>query len=185
MLKKYVFTGSVAAVCAAVAAGAQTPAGSTAQQDPAQPATAHAQAGTEHQEQATLKGCVYREADVPGRSPNVAEQVGIGEDYILAETEAAGEQASAVVQQDAMFKLEHADDERLRATVGKRVEVSGRIDAEADDSLTTGSEAARQPDQSVGPDSVELPEFEVTSIREVEGTCPPAPGADRSPGDNQ
>ena len=73
MLKKYVFTGSVAVVCAAVAAGAQTPAGSTAQQDPAQPATAHSQAGTELQEQATLKGCVYREADVPGRSPNVAE----------------------------------------------------------------------------------------------------------------
>ncbi len=33
----------------------------------------------------TIVGCVYEEKDVPGRAPNVAERVGVLEDYILAE----------------------------------------------------------------------------------------------------
>jgi hypothetical protein len=37
---------------------------------------------------------------------------------------------------------------------------------------TTGPPAT---DKSVGPDEIELPEFEVESIKEVEGTCPATP----------
>jgi hypothetical protein len=93
-----------------------------------------------------------------------------------------------------MFKLEHADDSKLSALVGKRVEVMGRIDAEHGDTRqgaakssttgtttgTTGTQTGTQQpqrDRSMGPDDIELPEFEVTSIREVEGTCPAKPEA--------
>jgi hypothetical protein len=72
-----------------------------------------------------------------------------------------------------MFKLEHADDEKLSAMVGKRVEVTGRVDAEAGDSPTGTSGAGA--DQSAGPDDIELAEFEVTSIRETSGDCPAKP----------
>jgi hypothetical protein len=74
-----------------------------------------------------------------------------------------------------MYKLEFVDDDRLRAVVGKRVEVMGRIDADND--TAANRPAAPQADRSVGPDAIELPEFEVTSIREVSGTCPTSPAA--------
>jgi hypothetical protein len=77
------------------------------------------------------------------------------------------------------FKLEHADDEKLQALVGKRVEVTGKIDAEAGDTANrpaaTGTAGAPATDRNVGPDQIELPEFEVTSIKEVAGTCPATP----------
>jgi hypothetical protein len=62
-------------------------------------------------------------------------------------------------------------DEKLSEVVGKRVEVTGTIDRESGDTAAPGAAA----DRSVGPDSIELPEFEVTSIREVAGSCPAAP----------
>ena len=64
-----------------------------------------------------------------------------------------------------MFKVEGIDDDRLKTMVGKRVEVSGRVDADV--------EGRR--DQSLGPDQINLPEFEAQSIREVSGECPATP----------
>jgi hypothetical protein len=72
------------------------------------------------------------------------------------------------------YKLEQIDDEQLKAVVGKRVEVTGRVDAERGDKAP-GTAGAPTADKSVGPDKIELPEFEVTSIKEVEGTCPATP----------
>lgn len=92
--------------------------------------------------------------------------------------------AGAHMTANKAFKLEKIDDERLQAVVGKRVEVTGRIDAEHGDMKhaghpaatgTTGTAGAPARDRSLGPDRIELPEFEVTSIREVEGTCPATP----------
>ena len=78
------------------------------------------------------------------------------------------------------FKLEHAADEQLKAMVGKMVEVTGKIDAEAGDSAratgaanSTAGSTARS--AGVGGDTLELPEFEVTSIKEITGTCPATP----------
>jgi hypothetical protein len=134
---------------------------------------------------------VYREQDVPGRTPNVAERAGIGEDYILADARSSSSAPSSGSTPSAtgtsgttpsMYKLEQIPDERLRAAVGKRVEVTGKIDMEAGDSVkggaagaagTTGSTA----DRSLGPDKINLPEFEVSSMRVVEGTCPATPAA--------
>jgi hypothetical protein len=139
----------------------------------------------------TMTGCVYREKDVPGRAPNVAERAGILEDYILADARAAAPNASPAEPASPtagavgtsgvagrMFKLEHAADDKLSSMVGKRVEVTGRIDREAGDTAARPGNAPAAPerDKNLGPDQIELPEFEVTSIREVAGTCPASPG---------
>lgn len=172
-----------------------------------------------------------------GRSPNLAERVGILEDYILAEVSmspAAGASSGAIgtsgaagaaqagaadtagaagatattgsntsaAGESGMYKLEFVADDKLQALVGKRVEVMGRIDREPGDTAaqprgTTGAgggaeapapgagapgagaaegqAAGQAADRSLGPDRIELPEFEVASIREIAGTCPAAP----------
>jgi hypothetical protein len=115
------------------------------------------------------------------------ERAGILEDYILvASTDrpsatagttgttppaATGTTGAAVMKHKA-FKLEHADDEKLQTLVGKMVEVTGKVDAEARDARAPGAPTA---DRSMGPDQIELPEFEVTSIKEVPGDCPAKP----------
>ena len=163
----------------------QTP--QTQQQRPAQ--------SMDNQQTTTVTGCVYEEKDIPGRSPNVAERAGVLEDYILvASTDTssatagttgttppagtAGTTGTAAMKYKA-FKLEHADDEKLKSMVGKRVEVTGKIDADKSDTANrpaaAGTTAAPAQDRSMGPDQIELPEFEVTSIREVAGTCPATP----------
>jgi hypothetical protein len=132
----------------------------------------------------TLVGCVYAEKDVPGRAPNVAEQVGVLEDYILAEispaeaAKATGTTGSASSPTThSMYKLEKVADSELKAMVGKRVEVAGRIDAEPKDATgqPPASAQTNKTDKALGHDRINLPEFEVSSIRAVSGTCPAKP----------
>lgn len=124
---------------------------------------------------ATLTGCLYRERDVPGRSPNIAERAGVLEDYILTDARPAGSRGEASgLATGRMYKVEKIEDERLRKLVGKRVEVVGRIDAEAGDVQPGGRSA---PDRNISRDAIELPEFEASSIREVAGNCPATPSA--------
>jgi hypothetical protein len=181
---------AAAALCSAsLAAQAQTT--SPTQQQPQTPPSSETRA-TPQQATTTVTGCVYREKDVPGRAPNVAERAGILEDYILAEVSASKDQpsttgtagtpgatgTSGTMRSGAMYKLEFADDDKLNALVGKRVEVTGRIDAEAGDA--TRAPATPPPtseaDKALGRDQINLSEFEVTSIKEVSGTCPAKPG---------
>ena len=139
---------------------------------------------------ATLTGCVYKEKDVPGRAPNVAEKAGVLEDYILADVRPAAASGgtagatgtSGTTAKAPMYKLELIADEKLQAVVGKRVEVTGRIDAEAGDAK---AQPATPPttsptDKAIGHDKIDLPEFEVSSMKEVAGNCPACPGASRS-----
>ena len=195
-MKKYVSAFTLAVVCSAglAAAQAQSP-----QQPQPQPQTPPAQAqqpaeprSTADQPQpasTTLTGCVYREQDVPGRAPNVAERAGVLEDYILAVAPASEQAAAPAATPEAvgtagamrsapMYKLELIADEKLRAVVGKRVEVTGRIDAEAGDTrpgAAAETKTTSEADRAIGRDRVNLPEFEVVSIREVAGTCPAKP----------
>ena len=188
--------GSAAAFMAVSLAGlnAQSTGSQTPQtQTPQTPASQQATAPT------TLKGCVYKEEAIAGRTPNVAERAGVMEDYILvvSNTSAStspstgtatgtGTTGSATTPQTATgtsgagmhkaFKLEKIADERLRAMVGKMVEVTGRSDADNDTAKNRGTGVAgTTPDRGLGPDQIELPEFEVTDIKEVEGTCPATP----------
>jgi len=132
----------------------------------------------------TVQGCVYKENDIPGRTPNVAEKTGMMEDYILVVSAnpsatagttgttppSAGGMAGAASAAGKAFKLEKIADERLKAVVGKRVEVTGHVDPAA--AAATGV----KPDQNpVSPDKIDIPEFEVTALKEVEGTCPATP----------
>ena len=153
---------------------------------PATPAEAQAAAVAQNTMTTTIQGCVYKEEAVPGRAPNVAEKAGVLEDYILvasADTSAGTvgttgttpPAAGAATPMPKAFKLEKISDDKLQAVVGKRVEVTGKMDIERSDTkgaATTGAPAA---DKIVGPDEIELPEFEVESLREVEGTCPATP----------
>ena len=132
----------------------------------------------------TLVGCLYREGQVPGRKPNVVEQAGILEDYILADATMAGGQqrptgtagsavtGGAVPSTGNMYKVEKISNDRLKALAGKRVEVSGHIDPEGSSRLGVGGP---KPDVGLGPDKVSLPEIEAASIREVAGSCPVVP----------
>ena len=158
-MTKFILTSIFAAACA-TAVAAQTPA--TGQQDQ-KPGTT------------TITGCLYAEDAVPGRQPNIAERAGLGEDYIVAG--AAGTPAAG-----KMYKLEDIADERLRALIGRRVEVTGNIDDDDDDDDAPPAPAGTSgtADRSVGPDRIELPEFEATTIREVEGSCPATPTAGAS-----
>jgi hypothetical protein len=165
-----------------MAAQSTNPAGTPPQSpEPSQSRATAPQAST------VLTGCVYREKDVPGRAPNVAEQAGVLEDYILAEIRpakaepgtpgATGTSGTTATNAHSMYKLELIDDDRLKAVVGKRVEVTGRIDAEAGDTKSPAATppSTSQTDRVLGRDQIDLPEFEVTDIREVTGTCPATP----------
>ena len=130
----------------------------------------------------TLTGCLYREDQVPGRKPNVVERAGILEDYILAGVTVAGEAqrptgtgglaGPAVPSTGTMYKVEKIADEKLKALVGKRVEVTGHIDPEGRSRLGVGG---AKPDAGPGPDKISLPEIEASSIREAPGTCSAKP----------
>ena len=175
-------------VCAAGLLASQAPAPTAAPTPRAQAAASQTPATL-----VTLVGCLYRERSIPGRTPNVAERVGVLEDYILADaklapgssTGAGGvgqtsnrpETAQHGLKAGNMYKVENLPDERLGALVGKRIEVVGKIDAEPGDPPRgpVGAPAAAKPDRSAGPDRIELPEFEATSIKEVSGTCPATP----------
>jgi hypothetical protein len=124
----------------------------------------------------TLVGCLYKEAAVPGRTPNVAEKAGVLEDYILADATMPADAAkNTTLATGNMYKVENIADDKLRALVGKRVEVAGKIDPEGG---ALGRPAGGpSPDKGLGPDKVNLPEFEATSIKETTGSCPLVPAA--------
>ena len=78
-MKNSIFVGALAVLMAAPLA-AQAPAQN--------PPTTQPQVATTVKPTTTLSGCLYREDQVPGRKPNVAERAGILEDYILADATA-------------------------------------------------------------------------------------------------
>ena len=142
-------------------------------------------AAATQQSNTTLVGCLYREEQVPGRRPNVAERAGILEDYILTDATMPGGQprtgaiggaagtSGTMPVTGNMYKVENLPDERLKALVGKRVEVTGRIDPEGlPAAVRPGAPTGAPTYGSLGPDEINLPELEAASIREIPGTCP-------------
>jgi hypothetical protein len=146
-------------------------------------ALASATLGAQTSASRTIVGCVFEERNVPGRSPNIAEKIGFGEDYILAELSAAETAKPAndanVPTTYSMYKLEKVADTTLKSLVGKRVEVTGTIHAEAKDASGQPSRAVEtnETDRAIGRDRLNLPEFEVTNIKEMAGRCPARPSS--------
>jgi hypothetical protein len=186
VIRNYIHASAVAVLCS----GALAAQAGASQAQPPQPQPTAQPSAAASQPSTTLTGCVYREQDVPGRAPNPAERAGVLEDYILAEVMSSQPQStpsagtpgatgtSGTAKAGAMYKLELIDDEKLKAVVGKRVEVTGRIDAEAGDKAPTAATPPTTPtDRAIGRDRIDLAEFEVTSMREVPGTCPAKPSA--------
>ncbi|CAN5507011.1 hypothetical protein BH23ACI1_BH23ACI1_21330 [soil metagenome] len=184
MVRQYVIPTAFAFALAGAAVSAQQTTGQQTQPPQAQ------QQAMDQAETRTVEGCVYKEEDIPGRSPNIAERAGILEDYILVASADASTQGAvgttgtagatgttgAAAAAPRMFKLEHEDDDKLRALVGKRVRVTGKVDAERGDRTAAGEP---ERDRSAGPDQIELPEFEVTTITETAGECPARPDVRR------
>jgi hypothetical protein len=177
VLKNYLLSASLAVVASGTLVGAQAGA---AQEPPARPAETQETAKSATR---TITGCVYQEKDIPGRAPNPAERAGILEDYILVDAAMASSSTPGAIGTSGaphkLYKLELIDDEKLKAVVGKRVEVTGRIDAEPGDARTANGERTGDVDKVVGRDKIDIAEFEVVSIKEVSGTCPAKPSAGR------
>lgn len=177
-MKKSLMAAALAPLFVAAQGAGQAPT-PPAQTPPASPPKSIAQPTA-----TTLVGCLYREDQVPGRTPNVAERAGIREDYILADASSVSTQAKpdetpgatgttgTKLSSGTMYKVEGRSDDQLRELVGKRVEITGRIDAEGGPGATPG---APRRDRSLGPDAINLPEFEASSIRGIPGTCPATP----------
>lgn len=180
MFRRYVIATAAVVICSGYAGAAQSP--SPTAQPPSQQAEPRATPPAASAS-TVLTGCVYREKDVPGRAPNIAERAGVLEDYILAEVRPASAPSapgtagtSGSAKAASMYKLELIADEKLKAVVGKRVEVTGRIDAESGDAKApAAAPPTSQTDKAIGRDKIDLPEFEVTDIKEVAGTCPATP----------
>lgn len=173
MVRHYVIPTALAFALAGAVVSAQPTA--TQETPPPQPAQEPAQQPPQQPpaEQAatrTVEGCVYRAADISAPAPDAPERADIGADYILVASADAGAgtagttgavgTAGAAAARN-LFKLEHDDDDKLRAMVGKRVRVTGKVDAERTDRAAPG-----QP---------ELTELEVTTIAEATGECPAMP----------
>jgi hypothetical protein len=154
-------------------APAQTPAPSP--NTPPRPTTSATAAQT--LTNVTLVGCLYRESAIPGRKPNVAEKAGVLEDYVLAGAMPGGASKNTTLSTGNMYKVEDIADEKLRSMVGKRVEVTGKIDPEGSDAPGRAPRGATADKNPVSPDDINLPEFEATSIKESSGTCPATPPA--------
>jgi hypothetical protein len=152
-------TGSLG-IALSIAAQAQAPA-------PAAQTPAAAPAGT-----VTVEGCLVREADVPGRKPNVAERAGVTEDYILTSSKMVkGSAPGAAARPEdrpvgtagapaAMYEVEGVDADKIKPHLGRRVQIDG-----------TFENANRTP---TGP-ADELVQIRATMIRPVPGECPPKP----------
>lgn len=177
-MRRFVFAGALAVAVAlsATAAAQESPtpqqptSGSTAAQEEARP-SAGAQA-------VTVEGCLKREADVPGRKPNVVERAGVTEDYILTNAKVVKGTPPAAAQArpgdtpvgtagslSAMYEVEGIDDEKLKAHVGHRVQLDGTFE--------NVDRAGATPERGTPAD--DLVEIRATALRHVTGECSATP----------
>ena len=113
----------------------------------------------------TVEGCLMREEDVPGRKPNLAEKLGVGNDYILAFTKIVkgtrpaaaartGETAATSGMSGAMYDINGIDEETLKRHLNQRVAIDGAFD---------NVDAAMKSDALI--------EIRATAIRLAKGDC--------------
>jgi len=174
-MRRNVLFGSIVAGAFALtmSVGAQTPANP---QTPPQPdRTPTAAAGTQDRAQTQTvraEGCLKREADVPGRKPNVAERAGVSEDYILTGTKmvrgsapagstATGEAASrGTAAASMMYQVKGLSDDELKSNLNKRVQIEGKFE---------DLDRATAPDRNSP--NADLVDLRGTTIKQISGTC--------------
>jgi hypothetical protein len=177
------------AVFSSTTVGAQdrpagAPAAAQERTPPAQPQAAGAA------QQVTVTGCIQREADYrkardAGRGGVANTGVGAGNEFILAEASMPGAgatstrgvgapAAAATTGGTAAYELSGRDESKAEQFIGKRVEIAGMLKAaETAGGRPTGGPTAGKPPEGIdvaGRD-LQLRELEISSIREVAGTC--------------
>ena len=128
----------------------------------------------------TVEGCLMREADVPGRKPNVAERAGITEDYILTNVKMVKGSAPATGKAEArpgesptgtsgaqltMYEVEGIDEGQLKKHTGHRVQIDG--------TFQNIDRARARPESRTPAD--DLVELRGTVLRHVSPECSPKP----------
>lgn len=188
---KRVFVG--AALATTVTFGMVASAQSTPQAPPQTPATAQAPAqqptSKAPEQQVTLVGCVqteddYRKAHNLAKGGAVGTGVGSGNEFVLisasistgagAATGATG--TSGTTAEGSAFELSGTKEGDLKAFVGKRVEITGKLKAaeKSATGATTGGATAGTPPTGVDVTSqdLKLREVDIVSVKESTGTCP-------------
>lgn len=167
-----IMTGLAISLCVALSA-------SSLQAPSAQPQTPPPTRSTQRAMPAPVRamsmtGCLYREWDVPARVPNSTEKLEVIEGYIVADARIVGQGSSAPGHVGGTggrsYRVEGIPDANLRALVGKRVAIAGRVE--------TDDEDGSRPDRNfVSRDLIDLSDFVASSIREVAGgtACSPKP----------
>ena len=155
-------------------------------QQPAQPQTSPA--STTDQE-VTVTGCVQREADYrrardAGKGGVAGTGIGVGNEFVLinASTGTAAEPttptgtAGSAAPSAAAYEITGPNEGKLADHIGRRVEIRGKLKASeiGAGGKPTGGATAGEPPRGVdvGGKDLKLRELEVTSVREVSGTCP-------------
>lgn len=177
---------AMAIAASAATAGAQTQPPTGASATPQQPTAAA--------EQVTVAGCIQREADYrkaqdAGRGGVAGSGVGVGNEFVLTNASTAkgepGATGTAGVTPETptgtsgaasvAYELTGANEGQAATLVGRRVEITGTLKAaEVQGGAPTGGVTAGRPPAGidVATKDLKLRELEVTSIREVAGTCP-------------
>ena len=135
-------------------------------------------------QQVTVTGCVQREADYrrardAGKGGVAGTGVGAGNEFVLINVSnaAAKDTPTGTSGSSSLaYELTGTGEGQAEPLVGKRVEISGKLkaaDLAASGRPTGGATAGKPPEGvDVGGKDLKLRELDVTSIREVEGTCP-------------
>ncbi len=100
-----------------------------------------------------LEGCVFPKMALSGTMPSIVP-VGTVEDYVLSDTKVLSAADGVDTSGVTLLQLAQVSQPRLRALIGKRVGVTGHVEAKPD-----------------------LPVMDVTSIRPISGECPARPTA--------
>lgn len=133
----------------------------------------------------TISGCIQREADYrkardAGRGGVVGTGLGAANEFVLinasASTTEPGRPTGTSGTSMMAYELTGSGEGQAAGHVGKRVEVMGKVkaaDTTAAGRPTGGATAGKPPDGiDVTSSDLKLRELEVTSIKEVAGTCP-------------
>ena len=212
MRTRLILPGAAAILCAGALTSAQiAPQGGVQQRAP-RPTTQQPRPSPNEGPMTTLAGCLYREDSIPGRSPNVAEKAGVGEDYILADAITAREQNRTPDRPIADAgpeapRPDQADDVRVGKpdqprpsqgattglAAGRMYKVTQIDDAKLKELVgkrveVTGTVKADNESHAGNRDgdAQHLPNIEGTAIREVAGqACPARPAAAATPAPNR
>ena len=188
---KRVFVGATlaATVTLGMVASAQSTGQPPAQSAPPATAQAPAQQPTEAPaQQVTIVGCVQREEDYR-KAHNLGKGgmgsgVGQGDEFVLVGASIAGAAAPATsgatgtsggTAEGTAFELTGDKEDELKALVGKRVEIMGKMKAaEKGPAGATGGATAGAPPTGVDVLSADLRlrEVDIASVKETTGTCP-------------